>query len=75
MARKVFAVLFICIVVFAAVHLSEADEANFNYKDCFDKCKTDCTAAGTDGSDCEMKCDDSCSGQEQSDRVEEGKLV
>ncbi|OMO80785.1 Pollen allergen ole e 6 [Corchorus capsularis] len=70
MAKKVVALLVMCLVVVAAVQLPSAsalDQDGFataheddKFSSCFKICHKECTNAGAPNTLCEMKCDGEC---------------
>lgn len=62
MGKNLAAVFIMCIVVVAALHVSEAFIAD--YKDCFNNCEKECKDEGQGYTFCEMKCDADCAAKE-----------
>lgn len=74
MAKKMIAVLLVCIVVVGALQVSSATEsakeakyeAKFEneYRLCYEKCEKECLEKGNGQSFCEVKCDEDCGEKE-----------
>ncbi|PON94939.1 Pollen allergen ole e [Trema orientale] len=70
MANKFVAVFAICVVVFAALNVREAEAADpAKFKDCFTKCEEECRGDGNGHTFCEVKCDSDCGAKEAAEKL------
>ncbi len=69
MAKKIFALFVVCMVLIATIKVEAARDTDSEplterYVTCYNVCDEQCKASGRDKSDCEIKCDEECSDKE-----------
>ncbi|KAK6925060.1 Pollen allergen ole e 6 [Dillenia turbinata] len=69
MAKKLIAVFLMCVVVVAAMQLTEAQSSEEKFRSCFNDCEKKCMGFGHGNSFCEMKCDADCTAKEVADKL------
>lgn len=63
--QKLVAVFLMCLVLAAALHVTEAEDVVQNdYKKCLSDCEDKCNKKNNGYTFCEMKCDSDCGAQE-----------
>lgn len=60
MAKKLFAVFVMCLIVLAAVNVATAHDYQGDYQNCYKDCEKECEYEGNGYTFCEMKCDTNC---------------
>ncbi|KAM7527205.1 hypothetical protein LguiB_030615 [Lonicera macranthoides] len=60
MAKKLFVVFVMCLIVLAAVNVATAQDDQGDYQNCYKDCGKQCEYEGNGYTFCEMKCDANC---------------